>query len=1128
MRREHLDELLALLTEYEAGGDPESVTGFEALRVIFGALGRATGEYHLTGTFDPVALRATSRIFDHRIRAASTPAEAEQQRTLLRSVIKQFGSLPAPTTGGPALPTPEDDLEARHAKGVRLLDAARNERNQYASNGAVVVLREVVERIPDHDHAFRAFALSNLRQALMLRYGYGMGQAGDIDTALRHMRTAVSLSAGAPQPLTRALHAINHAEMARFAFNHTQNPAQLEEARAAYRSAYELHPEPDIRRELRKRAVVCASLLVRLNSAPDVLDDTVAFAVRTLPAETDKSYAQDVHAIAELYQRAYQQGGNASHLRQAQAYFEQGLGHAPPGHPARAEILEGLALNHRLAHERGNDPAHLEAAIAAGRDAVAASPGGYSDASLHLLGLQELSETLRGHYAHSITPESLVEAIEAARQAVAVAPPDPERARRSVVLCILSQLQFQRTEDPLDLHEAVEAGRAGLRGLAAEDPSHVLAACSLASALLLLNTPDALDEGVATLTDAARLLPPDHPYTQRCAVDLSGMLHERYRTAGRREDLDQAVEVGRAAVAVATDGPYGAEAAFRLGTALAAAHAADGRAGPAQQAIERFRDGAAITSAPPDDRLTCAVAWGSTAAASGAWVEATRGHTYAVGLRAEQSVRRLRRPDEKPVPTASGHGSLVQDAVAAAIRAGDPVQALRLAEQGRAMLLDQALDSRSDLTLLEQVAPDLVPRFRDLGAARDVLGAGTGPGNTARSAAAEREHRAALAREWDTLLAEIRDRGNGLEDFLRPPDEAQLRAVAEDGPVVVLNVSRYGADAVVLRADRVFSVPLPGLSLSDLTGPRGWVTRFVHAMRTFTGIPGEPAAREMRAVFAWLWEAVAEPVLSALGHNGTQPDVPSGPRLWWSPTGPLTLLPVHMAGRHDGSRDNVLDRVVSSYATTVRALRHARSRPARTSSSPLAGLVVSQPFTGRRFLREAEAEAWLLQRRFPNCEVLPDHMATRKGISRALLAAHWVHFACHASSDPTRPETAYLQAIDGRLTLTEICQLRLSNPEFAYLGACDTARGGEDLCEPLHLASAFQLAGYRHVVAAQWPLPDDIALAVAKAFYERFDPSRATSTGVDPALALHAALCQVRAEHPGCEEQWGAFVHFGA
>lgn len=1136
MRRDPGDKLRALLAAHEAGGDPEPITSDETLKEIFGALGRAVAEYHLTGTFDPEVLQVVRRIFDHRVHAANTAGKAEPERALLELIEQQFGGLPASTarhrsdltTDGPTPSGPEDALEARHAEGIRLLAASRAEQTKYAANGAVKVLGEVVGRIPDDNPVFRASALSNLAQALILRYGYGMGQRGDIDTALRHARTAVSLSANDPRPLTRALSAINHAETARLAFNHTQDPALLKEARTSYRSAYELHPEPDTRREMRRRIVGCASYLVRFTEASDVLDDTVAFAVRTLPAETDESYAQDVHAIAELYQRAYRRGGDASHLRQAQGHFEQALGHAAPGHPARAEILDGLALNHRLAYERDGEPSHFEAAVAAGRAAVAAGPDRRSDASLHLLGLRELVETLRGHYAHSITPASLVEALEAARQAVALAPPGPERARRSVALCIVSQLQFQRTEDPFDLQEAVEAGREGLRGPATDEPDHVLAACSLASALLLLNTPEALDEGVAALTDAERLLPPDHPHAQRCAIDLSALLHERYRTAGRRADLDRAVKVGRSAVAAASDGPHAAEAAFRLGTALAAAHTADGRAGPATQALEILRSGAKTASAPPDDQLTCATAWGSIAAASGTWAEAARGYTYAVGLFAEQSVRRLRRIDEKPVPAAAGHGSLVGDAVAAAVRAGDPVQALRLAEQGRAMLLSQALDWRSDLTLLEQKAPDLVPRFRDLGAARDVLGTGSRPSGTAPSAAAEREHRAALAHDWDALLAEIRGRGNGLEDFLRPPDETQLRAVAEDGPVVVLNVSRYGADAVVVRPDRIVSVPLPGLSLSDLTGPRGWVTRFVRAMETFTGIPGEPAAREMRAVFRWLWEAVAEPVLAALGHHGPPTDAHGGPpRLWWSPTGLLTLLPLHMAGRHDGSRDNVLDWVVSSYATTLRALRHARSRPARSSRRPLTGLVVCQPYRDRELLPAAQDEALLLYGRFPGCEVLLNFMATRRNISSALLSADWVHLACHAGSDPDRPEASYIQAIDGRLSLAEICGLHLSDAEFAYLGACETARGGEDLTEALHLASAFQLAGYRHVVAAQWPLADDIALAVATAFYERFDP-HAAPAGADPALALHAALCQVRAEHPGREEQWGAFLHFGA
>jgi len=50
------------------------------------------------------------------------------------------------------------------------------------------------------------------------------------------------------------------------------------------------------------------------------------------------------------------------------------------------------------------------------------------------------------------------------------------------------------------------------------------------------------------------------------------------------------------------------------------------------------------------------------------------------------------------------------------------------------------------------------------------------------------------------------------------------------------------------------------------------------------------------------------------------------PRLWWCPTGPLTILPLHTAGRHRDHRSgqNVLDRVVSSYTPAPRELLESR------------------------------------------------------------------------------------------------------------------------------------------------------------------------------------------------------------
>ena len=78
------------------------------------------------------------------------------------------------------------------------------------------------------------------------------------------------------------------------------------------------------------------------------------------------------------------------------------------------------------------------------------------------------------------------------------------------------------------------------------------------------------------------------------------------------------------------------------------------------------------------------------------------------------------------------------------------------------------------------------------------------------------DRRMALAREWDALVEEVRML-DGFEDFLRPPSIEQLLPAAEHGPVVVVNVSRWRCDALVVRTSGVTPVNLPGLTLDDAT-----------------------------------------------------------------------------------------------------------------------------------------------------------------------------------------------------------------------------------------------------------------------------------------------------------------------
>jgi hypothetical protein len=69
----------------------------------------------------------------------------------------------------------------------------------------------------------------------------------------------------------------------------------------------------------------------------------------------------------------------------------------------------------------------------------------------------------------------------------------------------------------------------------------------------------------------------------------------------------------------------------------------------------------------------------------------------------------------------------------------------------------------------------------------------------------------------DELLSKIH-KEPGFEDYLLPPSEADMKAAAEKGPIVVINVSRFRCDASIIETDRLRLLPLPKLTLSDIEG----------------------------------------------------------------------------------------------------------------------------------------------------------------------------------------------------------------------------------------------------------------------------------------------------------------------
>jgi CHAT domain-containing protein len=155
--------------------------------------------------------------------------------------------------------------------------------------------------------------------------------------------------------------------------------------------------------------------------------------------------------------------------------------------------------------------------------------------------------------------------------------------------------------------------------------------------------------------------------------------------------------------------------------------------------------------------------------------------------------------------------------------------------------------------------------------------------------------------------------------------------------------------------------------------------------------------------------------------------------------------------------------------------------------------------------------------------------ATHDAVLAGLPGARWAHFACHGLSDLRDPSAGRLLLHDHRaepLTVLDVMRLHLEDAELAFLSACETARAGVQLPdESVHLASAFQLAGFRHVIATLWPIGDRPAVRVAAGVYTaltRDGEARAA------AAALHAAIRQMRAVLPEQPSVWAAYTHSGA
>ncbi|MGW6568602.1 CHAT domain-containing protein [Streptomyces sp. NPDC054975] len=844
---------------------------------------------------------------------------------------------------------------------------------------------------------------------------------------------------------------------------------------------------------------------------------------------------------------AAENNGDPELLRRSAHLLREALPLYAADAPERAMRMNSLGNTlHRLAQSTG-DEAVLDEAIAVLRSALdqqRPGTGPYSDT------LANLAVTLWERAVQTDDLDSLREAARLARNAVDAAAASPAaQVVRLANLGVVLQSWHGATGDTAAADEAIRVARRALAlaprtGLVRADRLNHLANALRTRFDGSADVAD-LDEAIGLLEEAVEHAPYGDPVLAVVLSNLGSARLTRHHHSPEDGLLEQAVsDVGRAVWSAPEGSSAHGTYLKAYGDALRALHHQDGDPGVLRAAEDAYRQAAGTKAMPAYERVLAAWDWGAAAAAGLRWDEALRGHERALELLPFAASGRLaRRDQERGLSRVRG---LAAEAAACAVNAGRPERAVSLLEQGRGVLLSRAMATRDGLGRLRAAHPGLAERFVSIRDRLDALEA-VDMAETAlgRVPSTPADQRHTLASRLEELVAEIRE-APGFSDFLAAPDERALLACAADGPVVLAYCSGYRSDALVLRPGGVLLVPLPRAT-PDAVAEQADRLRLALA-DAMDPARDKAAQRTVAEVLAWTWDHVTGPVLDRLGLSGAPPAGGPLPRLWWSPGGTLAALPLHAAGHHGESPDTapqeggagtgprtVMDRVISSYTPTVRALRYARDRAAapRPSGRLLAVALPDTPGAGR--LGGARREVEALRALLPT-DVLYGEGATFDQVMAALPDHPCVHFACHGVSEPADPSAGRLLVHDHRtrpLTVRQIARLDLPAARLAVLSACETARAEGDLAdESIHITSAFQLAGYPHAVGTLWPVHDVVAVRVTRLLYRGL---RTDEGDGGPALddsrtaaALHQAVRECRTAFAASPSLWAAHVHAGA
>ncbi|CAG7555185.1 unnamed protein product [Fusarium equiseti] len=889
--------------------------------------------------------------------------------------------------------------------------------------------------------------------------------------------------------------------------------------------------------------------------------------------------------VGEWLNKRYYHTRSIDDLSEAILAVDTAISMTPDGDPILVGYYNNSALRLRNRYDHTQSANDLVKGIEMYQKAIQIVEGTSSDHPELVNILDNLGSCLAARYQDTGRNDDLAGAFEVFDRIVKRVPrTHPKLSRYLCHLGILLHDRFQYTGLTDDLERAIEV----IQGAIDNTPStsSIALARYLTSMGQCLNSrsiqggsTDDLDKAIGVMERAIAMIPEKHPEFAVVSSNLATVLRRKsdqhslaraieivqkaigatgdnhvnlakywgnlercftmqyYRTKSM-DDLTRAIEASRKAVkATHHDNLHLASYFSSLGDNLGRRFARTRAEVDEDEQLSAYVSACQCTSSPPSARILPAKRATNIHTSRGAWDKGYDLLREAVLLLPKLSPRSLKQSDmQEMLSPASG---LATEAATVALNAGRPLpEVLSILELGRGVIAGHLIDSRGDLSHLREKHPSLADTFEGL---RKELDASLHhSGSMAELSMVNRRHQA--SREFDDIIERIRAQ-DGFHDFLQPPSAESLMAAADSGPIVVINVNHIRCDAILVERHRIRLLQFPGLTLGEIEG-------YVKGISVSKHNPW--------SLLEWLWTTICRPSLDALGFREPIGDE-QWPHVWWVPTGPLSQLPLHAAGIYkQGSKETVLDRVVSSYASSIKALQHGRQRQRgmideHAQQSDVV-LVAMEKTEGQMSLPNAGTEIDKVKALCPSLHLNALTPPRRKvNILEHLKNCKILHFAGHGESR-MNPSESRLILDDWETDPLTVGDLRGSwlqeSPAFlAYLSACSTGSNqGEGLSdEAIHLVSAFQLAGFRHVVGTLWEVSDPHCVDVATVLYQTLCDEGMTDKAVS--YGLHRAVRKLRDDGfreggtrdivlvgdneeptpgPSVNTFWIPYIHYGA